>query len=95
MIPCIYALILLKVLQVLDSVVYILDLVRHDKLHPWETSVAYETFWGGGLLCLIFVLLLSWGSMLCDTCSVPLMVLCTSHMLHVAPIMHDHLVCYA
>ena len=95
MIPFVDALILQKGLPVLDSVVHILDLVRHDKLHPWKTSVAYEIFWGKMLLCLIFVLLLSWGCMLCDTYSVPLLVLCTSHLLHVAPMMHNHLVCYA
>ena len=47
MIPCVHALILLKGLQVLDYVVHRFDLVRHDKLHPWKTSVAYEMFWGG------------------------------------------------
>ena len=30
-----------KGMQVMDSVVYILDLVWHDKLHPWKTYVAY------------------------------------------------------
>ena len=48
MLPCVHALILLKGLQVLDSIVRILYLVRHDKLHLWKTSVAYEMFWGGG-----------------------------------------------
>ena len=95
MITCIHTLILLKLLQVLGSVVHRLDLVRHDKLHPWKTSVAYEMFWGKILLCLIFVLILSWGYMLCDTCSVPFMVLCTRHILHVAPTMQDRLVCYS
>ena len=30
----------------MDYVLHILDLVRHDKLHPWKTSVAYGMFWG-------------------------------------------------
>ena len=61
MIPCVNYLILLKGLQMLDYVVHGLDLVQNDKLHSWKTSVAYEMFWGEILLCLIFVLLLSWG----------------------------------
>ena len=94
MLPCVHYLILLKGFQVLYYVVNRLYLVRHDKFHPWQTSVAYEMFLGDILLCLIFVLLLSWGCMLCDTCSVPFMVLCTSLIFHVAPTMHDNLVCY-
>ena len=79
----------------MDYIVHRLDLVRHDKLHPWKTSVAYEIFGWGVLLCLIFILLLSWGCMLCDTCSVPFLVLCTIHPLHLAPTVHNHLVYYA
>ena len=94
MLPCVNDLILLKVFQVMYYVVHILDLVGHDKLHPWKTSMAYELFWGKILLCLILFPLLSWGFMFCDTCSVPLLVLCTSHILHVAPMMRDHLVYY-
>ena len=41
MLTCVHFLILLKVLQVLDSVVHTLYLVRHDKFHPWKTSVVY------------------------------------------------------
>ena len=47
MITFFHALILLKGLRVLDYVAHILDLVRHDKLHPWKTSVAYEILGGG------------------------------------------------
>ena len=47
MIPCAHALILLKGLQVLNSVVHRLDLLRNDKLHPWKISVAYEMCLGG------------------------------------------------
>ena len=54
MISCVYALILLKGLQVLDYVVHILYLVRHDKLHPWKTSVAYEMF-GKKLYCVWYL----------------------------------------
>ena len=75
--------------------VHRLDLVWHDKLHPWKTSVSYEMFWGKNILCLIFILLFSCGYMLFDTYSVPLLVLCNIHLLHVAPTMHDHLVYYA
>ena len=50
MLPCSHALILLNGLQVLDYAVHILDIVRHDKLHPWKTSVAYD-FFGGGFYC--------------------------------------------
>ena len=92
MLTCVHALILLKGLQVLDSVGHRLDLVRHDKLHPWKISVTYEIFWEFLILCLILILLLSWGCMLCDTCSVTLLVLCNSRLLHVAPRMHNHLV---
>ena len=46
MLPFFCALILLKGLQVRDSVVYRLDLVRYDKLYPWKTSVAYDFFGG-------------------------------------------------
>ena len=94
MLPCVHALILLKVLYVMYSVVHRLDLVRYDKLHPWKTSVVYEIFWRGDLLCLIFILLLYLGFIVFDTCSVPFLVLCTSHILHVAPTMQNHLVCY-
>ena len=79
----------------MDYVVHRLDLLRHDMLHPWKISVAYEMFWGKILLCLILVMLLSWVCMLCDTCSVTFMVLCNSRILHVAPTMHNNLVCYA
>ena len=94
MIPCVHALILLKGLQVLYYIVHRIDLVRHGKLYPWKTSVTSEMFWGGILLCLIFVLLLSWGFMFCDTCSVSFLVLCTSRLLHEAPTMHNNVVCY-
>ena len=95
MLPCVHALILLKVLQFMDYVVHILDLVRHDKLHPWKTCVAYYMFWGKMLLCLIFVLILYWVCMLCDTCSVTFMVLFTMRLLHVVPPRHNNLVFYA
>ena len=95
MLPCVHALILLKGLKVMDSVVHRLDLVWRDKLHPWKTSVVYETFWAGVILCLVFFLLLSWGCILCDTCSVPFLVLFYIHILHVAPTIHNYLVCYA
>ena len=95
MLPCVHAIILLKGLQVMHSIVNRRYLVWRDKFHPWKISVAYEMFWKKIILCLIFVLLLSWGCMICDTCSVPLLVMCTSHLIHVAPTMHDHLVCYA
>ena len=92
MLPCVHALILLKGLKVLDYAVHRFDLVRHDKLNPWKTSVAFKIFWEKILLCLIFVLLLSWGCMLCDTCSVPFMVLCTGCIIYVDSTMRDHLV---
>ena len=76
-------------------VLHRLDLVRHDKLYPWKTSVEYETFWGEILLCLIFVLLFSWGCILCDTFTVPLLVICTSRLTHGAPVTHNNLVYYA
>ena len=95
MLPCFHGLIVLKGLEVLDSVVHRLDLPRRDKLHPCKTSVAYDILGGGVLLRLIFALILSWGCMICDTCSVTFMVLCISHILHVESMMHDHLVCYA
>ena len=38
--PCIHFLLLLEGLLVLDSVVHILNPVRHEKLYPWKTSVA-------------------------------------------------------
>ena len=82
MLPCVHALILLEGFQVLDSVVNILDLVRNDKLHPWKTSVTYEMLWEKNLLCLIFALLLSWGCIINDTCSVPFLVLCLSLYSH-------------
>ena len=34
------------------------------------------------------------GCMICDTCSVPLLVLFTSRLIHVAHTMFDHLVYY-
>ena len=46
MLTFVHALILLKGFQVLGSVVHRLDLVKHDKFHPWKTSVSYEMFWG-------------------------------------------------
>ena len=95
MLPCVRALILLNGFQVLDYVVHLLDLVRRDKLYPWKTYVAYEMFWGGVLICLIFALLFSWECMIFDNCSVPFMVLCTIHIIHVVPTMHNHLVCHA
>ena len=95
MIPFVHALIFLKVFQALNSVVYILNLMRNYKLNPLKTYVAYEMFWGEVILCLIFVLILSWGCIICDTCSVPFMVLYSSHIIHVAPMIQDHLVCYA
>ena len=42
------------------------------------------------LLCLILSTLLSWGCMPCEICSVPLMVLFTSHLLHVVPMMRGN-----
>ena len=51
-------------------------------------------FWEKTLLCLIFSLLLSWGFMLCDICSAPLMVLYTSRLLHVAPTMRGQMFYY-
>ena len=94
MLPCAHALILLKGLQVLDSVLYRLDLVRHDKLHPCKTSVANLFFGEKSMPCMILFPLLSWVCMLCDTCSVPFPVLCTRRLIHVAPTMRDHLVYY-
>ena len=46
MLTCVHYLILLKGLHVLYSVVHRLDIVRNDKMHPWEIYVAYEMFWG-------------------------------------------------
>ena len=46
------------------------------------------------ILCLIVSPLLSWGCMNCDTCSVPLLVLCTRRIIQVVPMMRGHLVYY-
>ena len=46
------------------------------------------------LLCLILYPLLSWGCIICDTCSVPLMFLCTIRLLHASPTMRGNLVYY-
>ena len=43
------------------------------------------------LLRMIFSMLLSWGCMPCDTCSFPLLVLCTIYLIHVVPIMRGNL----
>ena len=44
---------------------------------------------GGGvnILCLVFISILVWGFMPYGIYSVPLLVLCTSHIIHVVPMM--------
>ena len=91
-ISCVHFLIQLEVLQVLDYALNRWDTVRLDKLHPWKKSVAYYYCWEKNLLYLIFSPLLSWGCTLCDTSSVPLLVLCIIRLLRVVPTMRSHLV---
>ena len=79
-------------------------------LAPLEVLLGFLLFWvywiGYSMLPCVHTLIsqkvlqvldsvLYWGCMICDTCSVSFMVLCTSHLIHVVPTMHGHLVCYA
>ena len=55
------------------------------KVASMEDICGILNFFWKILLCLIFYLLLSWGYMPCDTCSVPFLVLCTSRLICVFP----------
>ena len=57
-------------------------------IHQWHVELFWEKL-------MIFSLLLSWGCIPYGICSVPLMVLCTSRILHVVPMMRGHLAYYA
>ena len=70
-------------LLVLDYVVHKLSPIRHELLHTWRTFVACWIVLGKNLLCMILSPLLFWGCMSYIICSVPLIVLYNSHLLHV------------
>ena len=85
--PCVNFLVWLLDLLVLDYVVHKLNIVRHQFLYLWRKFVAYWTVLGRNLLCLILFTLLFWGCMPYGIYSVPLMVLCTGHIIRVVPMM--------
>ena len=88
---CAHFLVWLVGLLVLDYVVHKLNPARHEKLHLWKTYLACWIVLGETLLCQIFSPLLSWGYMPYGICSVPLMVRCTSRLIHGVPMMRGRL----
>ena len=83
--PCVHFLVWLVGFLVLNSVVHKLNPVWHKFLHLCRTSLACWIVLKKALLCLIFSPLLFWGFMTYAIFSVPLMVLCTSRLIHVVP----------
>ena len=89
--PSVHLLVWLVGLLVLDYVVHKSNRVRHEKLHLWKTCwiVLRET-----PLYQISFPVFSWGFMPCGICTVPFLVLCTSRLLRVVPMMCGRLSCY-
>ena len=87
MLPCADFMVVLVVLMVLDYVGYKWNPVRRVFLHLWRKLLACWIVLGKTLLCLVLIPLLFLGCMPYGVCSVPLMILCTIHILHVVPMM--------
>ena len=85
--PCDNFLVCLVVFLVPDYALHKLNPVRHELLHLWRTFLACWFILGKTLLCLILLPLLFLGCMPYGICRVPFVILCTSLLLHVVPMM--------
>ena len=83
MLPFVNLIVWLVVFLLMDYVVHKLNLMRHELLHLWSTLFACWIAWGGALLRLMFFPLLFLGCMVYGVCSVTLLVICNSLLLHV------------
>ena len=85
--PCVNFLVFLVGLLVMGSVLHKLNPVRHELLHMWRTFLACWIVCGETVLCLVLFPLFFWGCITYGIISVPFLVLCTSRLLHVVPMM--------